>query len=420
MSYEPNTSTVARSAAKPPAPATGSDPAASSLSADAGLVFQREFFSRLRSPMFLGGLAFSLALIIGGVVLSKVVEGESDVVGVVGTQPADVVDSLPQRAEDAGFSTITVERFDSRADLEEALLDGSANIGVIDGNEIVVKTTETALVGFVSLVWKEARVQQLLTGDGLDVAQQQQVGNAIGPLPVTELEPDPESGARQLVGTILVVLLFMTVQFTGGMMVSSVTEEKGNNIVELLLSSMSSKALLIGKLVANGLLGLIQVIILVGAGIVAVNVAGLGDMPAIPSSLLLVALVWYIIGFAFFGTLIAAGASLAPSQEDAQSVLMPVFVLVLFGYLASVYIASSPDSAIGRLISLLPFVSPFVMPARFFSGDLPLWEHGVALAVAAASLVVVLNVGSRIYTRSVIHTDRKLGWREAFSAEAVR
>ncbi len=391
----------------------------SSLLGDAGLVFRREFFSRIRSNLFLATMAFALAMIIGGVVFVKITESGFDTVGVVGPQPAGLVEALPELAEEAGFDAVEVEVFESRADLEEAVLAGEVRVGVVDGEELVVKTRDGTLPGFLGLLWRDARLGEAIAGTDAGGADQS-LAAAASELPLTELEPDPESGAKRAVGVGLVVVLFLTIQLMGSMLLLSITEEKGNNIVELLLSSMSSRALLLGKLVANGLLGLIQVFILIGTAIVAVNLADLGDLPAIPTSLLLVALLWFIVGFAFFGVLIAAAASLAPSQEDAQSVMTPVFLVLLAGYMASVYVASNPDTSAARLLSNLPFVSPFVMPSRFLGGDLPMWEHALAFGIAAVSLTVILQFGARIYSRSVIHTDRKLGWLEALRSEAVR
>ncbi len=393
----------------------------SSMMSDAALVFRREFLTRITSSMFLASLGFALVMIIGGTAFVKLQQNsDTDTVGIVGDQPAGVVEALPQLAEDAGFDPVEVVSFDTRAELEQAITDGDVRVGIVDGDELVVKTKRGTLPGFLALVWQEAKFGELVANPELDAAQQTAIVDATAELPLTELEPDPESGARRGVGVALVVLLFLTIQLMGGMLLMSITEEKGNNIVELLLSSMSSKALLIGKLAANGLVGLIQVVILIGTAIVAVNVANLGDLPTIPPSLLLVALVWFVIGFAFFGVLIAAGASLAPSQEDAQSVLMPVFMVVLAGYFASVFVASNPDAGAARAVSMLPFVSPFVMPSRFLADELPWWEHGLAFAIALVALVAVLQLGARVYTRSVIHTDRKLGWLEAFRAEPVR
>ncbi len=388
---------------------------------DAALVFRREFLSRITSNIFLATFAFALAMIIGGVIFFKVMqETDSDTVGLVGDQPAGAAEALPQLAEDAGFGAVEVETFDSREALEEAITSGDVQVGVVDGDELVVKTNEGTLPGFLALIWKEARVAELVNSPDFEAGQQQAVASATSELPLTELEPDPESEAKAGVGIALVVMLFLTIQLVGSMLMLSITEEKGNNIVELLLSSMSAKSLLLGKLAANGLVGLIQVVAMIGTTIVAVNVADLADIPTIPSSLLLVALLWFILGFAFFGVLIAAAASLAPSQEDAQSVMTPIIIVLLIGYMASFFVTANPGGSAERIVSLLPFVSPFVMPARFLSDELPIWEHVLALAIAVAALAGALQLGSRIYTRSVIHTDRKLGWLEAFRAEPVR
>jgi len=388
--------------------------------ADAALVFRREFGTRIRSSMFVATMAFALIAIIGGTLFVKVSSGETDTIGIVGSQPAGVVEALPDLADDAGFDTIEVETFSDRDELEAAIAAGRVEVGVVDGEELVVKTRSNPLPGFLSLVWQDARFGELVNDPNLDSAQRDQLMAAASELPLTELEPDPESGAKQGIGIALVMLLFVTIQLVGGMLLISITEEKGNNIVELLLSSMSSRSLLIGKLAANGLIGLIQVVILIGTAILAINLIGVGDIPSIPPSLLLVALLWFLVGFAFFGVLIAAGAALAPSQEDAQSVMMPVFLVLMAGYVASIYVTANPDGSAARIISQLPFVSPFVMPSRFLSGDLPMWEHGLAFVIAAVALVGALLLGARIYTRSVIHTDRKLGWLEAFRAEPVR
>ncbi len=394
---------------------------APTMMSDAALVFRREFITRITSSMFLATMAFGLVMIIGGAVFFRVIdETDVDIVGLVGDQPAGLADALPELTDEAGFGRVEVETFESREALDEAIIAGDVRVGVVDGSELVVKTSDGTLPGFLALVWKEARVGALLTSPDLDPGQQQVVAEATTDIPLTELEPDPESEAKAAVGSALVIMLFLTIQLVGGMLMLSITEEKGNNIVELLLSSMSSKSLLLGKLAANGLIGLIQTVVLIGAAIIAVNVTDLGDIPTIPSSLLLVALLWFVVGFAFFGVLIAAGASLAPSQEDAQSVMTPIFILLLIGYMASIFVTSNLDSGAARVVSMIPLVSPFVMPARFLDGDLPLWEHGLAFAIAAVTLVAALQLGSRIYTRSVIHTDRKLGWLEAFRGEPVR
>ena len=263
---------------------------------DAALVFRREFLTRIRSSMFLATLGFALVAIVGGILFIAANDSDEDIVGIIGPQPAGLVEALPGLAADAGFGTVEIETFGSRADLEAAIMAERVRIGVVDGEELVVKTRRGTLPGFLALVWEDARLADFVAGPDLDDGQRRAVAAATGAVPITELEPDPESSAKEGIGVALVVMLFLTIQLVGGMLLMSITEEKGNNIVELLLSSMSSRSLLLGKLAANGLLGLLQIVVLIGAAIIAVNVADLADLPAIPPSLLLVALVWFIIG----------------------------------------------------------------------------------------------------------------------------
>ncbi len=391
-----------------------------SILADARIVFRREFLTRITSGMFLASMGFAVFMIIAGAIAMKVTESPVGNVGIVGSQPAVLEDALPTLADQAGFDSIEVSTFNNRGELESAVLDGDIEVGVVNNEELVVKTEGSNLSALLSLVWQSALMNEFVESSDLDDTQKQELVGLTGELPLTELEPDPESASNFGVGAVLTILMFLTIQIIGGMLLMSVTEEKGNNIVELLLSSMSSRSLLLGKLVANGLLGVIQMVLLIATCIIAINVTDLADIPSIPASLLVVALTWFVVGFAFFGVLIAAGAALAPSQEDAQSVMLPVFVVLMAGYFASFYASGNTDDLVARAISHLPFVSPFVMPSRFLSGDLPLWEHALAFGIAFVCLAVTLRIGARIYTRSVIHTDRKLGWLEAFRSEPVR
>ncbi len=64
--------------------------------------------------------------------------------------------------------------------------------------------------------------------------------------------------------------------------------------------------------------------------------------------------------------------------------------------------------------SWIPFAAPFTMPGRIATGDAGVWEVIGVMAVTAIAAVMVLLVAERVYVRSVIHTDRKLGWREAW------
>ena len=113
----------------------------------------------------------------------------------------------------------------------------------------------------------------------------------------------------------------------------------------------------------------------------------------------------------------AAGASLAPRQEDAQATLAPISLIQMLSYFVVIVVASEPSSLGARIVSWIPVTAPFAMPSRMAAGLVPWWEIVGSVALCLVSVVAVLLLAERIYVRSVIHTDRKLGWREAWSLE---
>jgi len=162
----------------------------------------------------------------------------------------------------------------------------------------------------------------------------------------------------------------------------------------------------------------IQVLVLATAAIAAARLSGSGSLPVLSASMVALSIAWVLVGYLMYGAIFAAGASLAPRQEDAQNTLLPVTVVLMLGYFGSLFAASDPGSALARVVSWLPLTSPFAMPGRFADGNVAWWEVAGSMTLALAAAAVVLVLAERIYVRSVIHTDRTLGWREAWSLDS--
>ena len=92
-------------------------------------------------------------------------------------------------------------------------------------------------------------------------------------------------------------------------------------------------------------------------------------------------------------------------------------VVLMLSYFGAIFAASDPKSTLATVVSWVPLTAPFAMPGRIASGDAQWWEVLGAMGLTAVAAAVVLRLAERIYVRSVIHTDRKLGWREAWVLE---
>ncbi|MEZ5218404.1 MAG: ABC transporter permease [Ilumatobacteraceae bacterium] len=234
------------------------------------------------------------------------------------------------------------------------------------------------------------------------------------PLAVTELEPDPNSGAKDGVAFASVVLLFLAIQLAGAYIMMGVFEEKSTKVVELVLAAVRARDLLAGKVLGIGLLGLIQVLTLVVASVRggglriqrapdAVGLAPGDERRVVPARLRALRL----------GVRRRLVARSPPGGRPghAGTDLDRVDAELLRGHLRRLV------TGLGRrqVISWIPLTAPFSMPGRLAAGGAAAWEVAGSMVITAIAAFGVLLLAERIYVRSVIHTDRKLGWREAWS-----
>jgi ABC-2 type transport system permease protein len=150
-----------------------------------------------------------------------------------------------------------------------------------------------------------------------------------------------------------------------------------------------------------------------------VSATGSLDVPASVYATIATSFLWFVLGFAFFAALSAALASLVSRQEEVSGVMSPVTSLLLVSYLGSLYAASSPNSSLARLLSLIPPISAIAMPARMASGQVSVAEVVIAATVMIAATIAILGIAARIYRVAILHSGNRLTLRRAWQGEAV-
>ena len=381
------------------------------------LITRREVSSRLLSKAFLGGVVTTVALIFGVFALGALFGGDDEVtIGLTGTQPPGAIEALEAVAERIETELELVE-FDFRRDADAALESGDIDGLVADGRELRMVETNNDVVALVTPAWQQAALVDGLGDAGLSDDAIAGALEGASPLGIVELNPDPDGDDREAVAFFSVILLFIAIQVAGAYILMGVFEEKSTKVVELVLSSVRARHLLLGKIIGVGVLGLVQVIVLAGSAITAAAIFGSDALPSLTVGLIASGLVWFVLGYLLYGSVFAAGASLAPRQEDAQSTLGPVSVVLMLSYFGAIFAASDPKSTLATVVSWVPLTAPFAMPGRIASGNAEWWEVVGAMGLTAVAAAIVLRLAERIYVRSVIHTDRKLGWREAWVLE---
>jgi ABC-2 type transport system permease protein len=175
--------------------------------------------------------------------------------------------------------------------------------------------------------------------------------------------------------------------------------------------------LLAGKVIGLGLLGLAQILVIAAVGVVGALTFDVVDLPGDVIGPVVTVIAWFVLGYAFYASVFAAAASLVSRQEDLGSVITPASMLLVVGFVIAFQAAQSPGGTLARVTSLIPGVSPMVMPVRQAAGEAAWWEVGVAIALMLLAIAVVIRIGGRVYSGALLRTGGKVSYREALRAE---
>lgn len=234
--------------------------------------------------------------------------------------------------------------------------------------------------------------------------------------------------SRQLLGTVLVVILFLTMVIYGMWVAAGVAAEKETRVMELLISAASPRQLVLGKVLGIGLAGLLQyATILVPALLALALQRPIGEALGLKSGLtppldgitpeLFVAYgVFFVLGFTLYALIYAAAGSLVSRVEDLQVIALPMSLLGIAGYIQAVLALSGGLSTFMRISSFVPFWSPFVMFTRLTVGRVEPWELLLAYALLVASIALVAGLAIRVYTAGVLLYGQRPGPRRILRA----
>jgi ABC-2 type transport system permease protein len=244
--------------------------------------------------------------------------------------------------------------------------------------------------------------------------------------PITSVTAGISQG---MLGFGMTILIFMIIIMYGNWVAMSVVEEKSSRVMEVVLNAATPFQLLTGKVVGVGGVAFTQYIAVVAAGLVALLlqdpvtslVAGSSASLDLPQGLtppMLVAFAAFgVLGFLLYASLYAAAGSLVSRQEDVNSVVMPMTLVSMVGYLAGVYASMGLiDSRAAWVVGLavVPLTSPFMMLGRIAVGDASAVEVVLSLALLVGAIAVALWVAARIYAVGVLLYGSRPGARKVF------
>ena len=265
----------------------------------------------------------------------------------------------------------------------------------------------------------------------------EQASEIFAPAAITAVPIDPDDardeedfGGAFILAYAVVILTFMAILTYGNWVAQSVAEEKSGRVMELLITAATPRQLLIGKVAGTGAAGLSQYVVIIAAAVIGYLVGGplsnalgvAGDspisLPDLNPTMVLTFGAFFVLGFLLYATLYAAAGSMVSRVEDAQQAAGPLIFLAIAGYFIAFTGLNDPDAQWVVVLSVIPFFSPYLMPARMLLTSPSAGEIVLALVLLVLTLALALAIASRIYSagRAALRAARRPAERLARDA----
>jgi ABC-2 type transport system permease protein len=385
------------------------------------LVARREILERGRSRGFILSVFFTTALVVGSFVIPSLLFNDDDVTQVGVVQP-------PPPGLDAVVAA-TALQFDQEVELvpyaDAAAADAALDAGDVDA--VIDVPADLATAGEVRFQEDiDQATAQLLSASiialrmqaVLDASNVDQTGLAAAQAPpvVEAVDPRTETDeAAFLVANIGAVLILIGIFSFGFTVLTGVVEEKQSRVVEVVLSTVRPRDLLMGKVMGIGMLGLVQLAVFVIAGLGAAALFGSFTVPSTTPGTIVLLTVWFILGYTLYSTALGFLGALASRMEEASNASTPVTMIAMISYFVAIFaVIDDPSGPVAQIATYIPPSAPFVVPLRAAFDAITPIEILLSILVTMAGIWVLFSVGARVYAGAVLQTQARMKLRDAW------
>ncbi|TDD96757.1 ABC transporter permease [Jiangella asiatica] len=382
------------------------------------LVARREFTQRIRDRSFFISTAVTVGIIGLVVLLPRFADlgDDSFDVALVGDSTGELRTAVEQQAETADIEITFADDADDAEAAEQAVSDGDID-AYVDADAVYVdQSLDSSLRAVLENAYSQVEGARALADAGIDPGA---VSEALSSATLRTVTLDPDAEEREARGVIAFfgsIVLFGQLIGYSMWVAMGVVEEKSSRVVEVILAAIPARALLTGKIVGIGLLGLFQLVLIGGLGLGLAAALGAVELTGPMITPVLLSLGWFVLGYAAYSCLSAAAAARVSRQEELQNVTTPVNTVMMVSYFAAFFAFMSPDSPIASVASIVPPFSALVMPIRMARGDAAGLEVGLALVFMLALISVLVVLAARVYEGAVLRMGAKVSFRDALAS----
>jgi ABC-2 type transport system permease protein len=237
---------------------------------------------------------------------------------------------------------------------------------------------------------------------------------------VTEEVLGKDSAENYWYTYVLVFVVYFLIIFYGQMIATSVTTEKSNRAIEILVTSVNSTSLICGKVLAGAIAGVLQAGIILGSGFVSYSFVqeawdGLLDfLFDIPANVLFVYAIFAILSYLLYAFIFGMLGALVSKTEDISKSSSPVLMLYIASFMIAIFgMTSDSNSILMKVASYIPFTSGNAMFIRVSMGSVAVWEVIVSAVILGVSCVIAGVLAAKIFRFGTLHYGNPIKFKTA-------
>jgi ABC-2 type transport system permease protein len=272
-------------------------------------------------------------------------------------------------------------------------------------------------IGAIRSVLRDAIVNLRIEANGFDRATVERLMRVGSGQSITVTETDEREGSTAGLNVALpasfMFLLFLGIMGGGQHLMTSTIEEKSSRVVEVLLAAVSPIEIMAGKLLGAIAVSLVGLSVYLAAGLLAL--AQFDMLSLLDTWLIFYLFVFFFIAFFTIGSLMLAIGSAVNELREAQTLMMPVTILIMLPVFLWMPISRDPSSALSLTASFVPPINTFGMLLRMASTQPPpLWQVWLTILIGVAGVFVALWCASRVFRIGILLTGKPPDFRTLF------
>lgn len=198
---------------------------------------------------------------------------------------------------------------------------------------------------------------------------------------------------------IFIIVLMMTILSSGGMLIRSLVEEKSSRLIEILVSSCTSRELLGGKVIGLSLLGLLQVFVW---GVFSTILVSNNIIPLEAFNSIVPMLVYFVLGFLFYSAIFVGIGSIVSTEQEAQMINGYLTLFLLIPIIFTVPAIENPDSIFVKVLSYIPFTTPTIMILRLNISEIAFSEILITFVILSAATIFSVIFASKLFRIGIL------------------